>query len=70
MAVFSKMSGRRTAVPVVLGAAALAATSFVVPGTPVQQISARTPVAAQAGPTHFFLTLHRLTCEHFWGTVL
>ncbi|CAK9008666.1 ATP-dependent zinc metalloprotease FtsH [Durusdinium trenchii] len=47
MAVFSKMSGRRTAVPVVLGAAALAATSFVVPGTPVQQISARTPVAAQ-----------------------
>ncbi|CAK9062158.1 unnamed protein product [Durusdinium trenchii] len=47
MAVFSKMSGRRTAVPLVLGAAALAATSFVVPGAPVQQVSARTPVTAQ-----------------------
>ena len=49
MAVFSKMSGRRTA-PVMLGATALAAaTCFVAPnGAPMQQMAARTPAVAQA----------------------
>ena len=64
MAVFSKMSGRRTAVPLVLGAAALAATSFVVPGAPVQQVSARTPVTAQARPRIEQLMILRSSFEY------